>query len=198
MDFSFDFVISKEVIILGDFNLPSIKWSSDFFDGYIRPVDRQFLNCFFLSVGLSQWVNEATITTCGNILDLILTSEDDRVSGVAVLPFPHCIHSPVMCEYTFRGSMQGDLLPRERHLWHREKYERISQALSQVDWPLEFSYTSACDDFSFLQSTLLSLVDRYVPVAKSKPQPPWTLKPPVQLTMQRAETWQTYKRVRRE
>ena len=178
--------------------IPTLKWSTDYFDGYVRPVDRRFLTCF-LSMGLSQWVKEPTFVPSGNILDLILTSEDDRVSEVVVLPpLPHCLHCPVMCDYTFRGLLQDELEQGLRRLWHRGNYHRISDALAQVDWGLEFSYSSACADFSFLQSIVTSLVDKYVPVAGHRNGPPWSLKPPTRLIKQRATAWQTYKRVRRE
>ncbi len=67
-------------------------------------MNRFFLECF-VGAGLHQWVQEPTVTS-GNILDLFLTSEDDRVGVVQVLePFPHCIHSPIVMEYVFNFSV---------------------------------------------------------------------------------------------
>ena len=43
----------------------------------------------FVSLDLSQWAYTATFFRSGNILDLVFTSSDDRVSEVVVLlPFP--------------------------------------------------------------------------------------------------------------
>jgi hypothetical protein len=47
-------------------------------------------------------VEEATNANSGNVLDLFLTSETDRVDAVEVLtPFLRCVHSPVVCHYLF-------------------------------------------------------------------------------------------------
>ena len=47
--------------------------------------DIRFLDAFDL-LGLSQWIAEATFPRSGNILDLILTNEDDRIRHVMVNP----------------------------------------------------------------------------------------------------------------
>ena len=198
LNFILDFGFSKELIIVGDFNLPTIDWRSDYFEGYIRPIDRQFLDVFML-LGLTQWIKEPTFVVSGNILDLILTSAEDRVSDVAVLPpLPHCGHSPVMCGYSFRGPLRGNSFHGEVRQWHRGKYNLIARALSQVDWALEFSYSSVNDNFQFLQSRVISLVDRYVPARQSRCDPPWSLRPPRELITRRAAAWQAYKVIRRE
>ena len=83
LNFLLNFCPGKEVVVMGNFNLPTIDWSSDIFDGYIRPIDMQFLDCFS-SLGLLQWIREPTFLLSDNILDLVLTSEEDCVGGVSV------------------------------------------------------------------------------------------------------------------
>ena len=39
-----DFCVGKDVIIVGDFNLPSLRWNEvgEMSDGYVSPLDRSF------------------------------------------------------------------------------------------------------------------------------------------------------------
>ena len=70
-----------KVVVLGDFNLPSIFWTDEARRfGCTGRVDRMFLDCF-VSIGLTQWVLEATFVSSGNTLGLFLTSKLDRVGG---------------------------------------------------------------------------------------------------------------------
>jgi len=92
-----EFCINREVLLLGDFNLPGIPWSSDTAAsmGYLHPTVKSFYDCL-LQCGLTQWVREPTFRS-GITLDLIFTSEDNRIGDLTILaPFPQCLHSPVM------------------------------------------------------------------------------------------------------
>ena len=93
------FCEGREVVVLGDFNLPSVKWSADVIFHGVSQNDQVFVDCCVAS-GLLQWVKEPTFVTSVNILDVFFTSEDDWVGDVDVLaPFPGSGHSPVQCEY---------------------------------------------------------------------------------------------------
>ena len=82
IEFISNFVSTRETILLGDFNLPSLKWNLDSVHGaYMNPNDRLFFDCF-TDCGLTQWVKCATFFPSGNILDLILTTDDDRIGEV--------------------------------------------------------------------------------------------------------------------
>ena len=95
-----EFCTDKEVILIGDFNLPSIDWLVDP-PTASNVTDSSFLECFS-SLGLTQWVHDCTYPRSGNILDLVLTSESDRIGRINVLPpLPGCDHSPTMFEYAF-------------------------------------------------------------------------------------------------
>lgn len=57
----------KELIQAGDFNLPSIDWSTDVPVG-MSLLEEQFLD-LFSSLGLVQWVKQATYLRSNNILN---------------------------------------------------------------------------------------------------------------------------------
>ena len=95
-----DFCVDKEVILVGDFNLPTVNWCTDP-PRAASTTDCPFLDTF-ISLGLTQWVHESTYPRSGNILDLVLTSEPDRIGMIEVLPpLPGCDHSPTAFEYAF-------------------------------------------------------------------------------------------------
>ena len=89
-----DFCEGREVVILGDLNLLSLVWyrDADLFR-QACPMNRLFLDCL-VSAGLTQWVMEGTFVSSGNVLELFLTSEIDRVGSVEVLA-----HFPSVCTH---------------------------------------------------------------------------------------------------
>ena len=119
-----------EVVILGDFNLPSIVWSDEGeMLGGEGKIDRMFMDCFN-TAGLTQWVLEPTFVSSGNTLDLFLTSELDRVGAVTVYAsFSKCGHSPVVCDYLFMLDSDLDTNVYDeiqlKYLWHRGYYCRM-------------------------------------------------------------------------
>ena len=194
-----DFCEGREVVVVGDFNLPTLRWCPEHvLNGYISPTDLVFLNCF-VSLGLTQWVFEGTYHPSGSILDLFLTSEEERVGAVEVFPpFPRCMHSPVVCDYLFCLNQeivrQGTWRPKFQ--WFRGNYASISSALSEVDWELEFMYLGVQDSYEVFLSIIMQLVNHYVPVSSGDPSPPWSVRPPRVLGRDRSNAWRHYKYLR--
>lgn len=81
------FAPCKELILVGDFNLPAINWSGDV-PTSSTAQDTSFLDCF-ASLGLHQWVTEATNTRADNTLDLVFTTTRQGRSGAAPSSFAH-------------------------------------------------------------------------------------------------------------
>ena len=97
-----EFCIDKNVLMLGYFNLPSIKWDETHTDTEsVLPCratsfDHSFY-LIFLEVGLTQLVCEPIFITSNNILDLVLVSNTEIVGDVAILhPLAKCQHCPVV------------------------------------------------------------------------------------------------------
>ena len=199
-DFISSFCIDKEVIVTGDFNLPSIEWC------VIPPTATSSSDCKFLdtftSLGLTQWVKEPTYPRSGNILDLILTSEPDRIGAARVLaPLPGCDHSPTDFQYIFASDQPPALhQPAMRPLrsWHRGNYKAISDSISAIDWDFELYQLNANDSFKHLARILQSLVVEHIPLKPPPSSHTWHKRPPSSLTNLRHAAWQKYKNVRRE
>ena len=58
------------------------------------------------------------------------------------------------------------------------------------------SLTNKIDFIYFLQSVLLSLIDKFVPLMPVRSGPPWAMRAPPALARERSEAWLAYKRVR--
>lgn len=189
--------INKELILLGDFNLPTISWNQLVIDQHISPADSLFLD-MFNTLGLQQWVNEPTYLRSDNILDLVLTSETDRVISVTLHPpFPHCDHCLVKFSYIFQGDYD-DIDDAVTFLdWSRGKYSKIRQALDRYDWDLEFMNLNIDDTNAIISSLLWNLSSLYVPPRKpTKSSPPWHKFIPKNLFKQKSRFWEQYKHSR--
>ena len=76
IDFLLSFCVNKEVVLMGDFNLRSLKWHErDMLTLHITSTDAKFYDAF-VSTGLSQVVKVSTFYPSGNVLDLCLVSDE--------------------------------------------------------------------------------------------------------------------------
>ena len=195
-DFLYSFCDSREVLVLGDFNLPSVPWNDDNFLGTdLPPLQRGFVDCFF-SLGLTQWVMSPTFVHSDNILDLVLTSEKDRLGDVVVHPpFPGCGHCPLTFSYYFMNPMVLGSTVDVRRAWHRGNYGQIERALVGVDWDYEFFGLTLDEMVSKLNSVLFPLISLYVPIWEPRPQRV-KFRTPSDLVRARRLSWTNYKEVR--
>ena len=190
----------KETVMIGDFNLPSLNWASS--EDMLRDAtaaDVRFLDLFD-SLGLTHWVTDSTFPRSGNILDLILTSEKDRLSEVSIRPPPPgSDHSSIHCQDLFDTDLQQRTMAAPRFLWHRGRYDTIGNVLGEVDWDFEFRFLTAQEAYTHLLSILKPLISRYVPT-KTEGQLnklPWKTNPPTSLKRKRSSTWSAYKDAKR-
>lgn len=99
--FLIDSCAEKEAIITGDFNLPSLDWSSPQMIRSASSADLKFVNTFD-TLGLTQWITVPTYPRSSNVLDLLLTTDPDRIGTVSVeAPPPGCDHCSIHCDYIF-------------------------------------------------------------------------------------------------
>ena len=198
INFLYNFCKDKEMIIMGDFNLPSIRWTADPVSRLgIPALELEFLNCF-ISLGLNQLILEPTFYPSGNILDLLFVSETDRTGEACVLPpLPNCGHSPIITSYIFQGP-PSDSLSREIKVWHKGDYSEINNILESVDWDFEFSNLDTDSMFNHFCDILAPLIELYVPtrILSNSTNPPWPVRPPPALKNDRKRQWRDYKSVR--
>lgn len=196
-----DVVRDRETIVIGDFNLPGISWDSQMY-GHTNqgsPMEKQFVDTFNL-LGLTQWITGVTFPRSGNTLDLLLTTELDRVGDVSVEPpFPGSDHCTIVYDYVFEVQSMVDTTVSNRLLWHKGNYSKLSSALSLVDWEYELAYLNSCQSFNRFKFIVSDLVKECVPCkppAPDKISPPWQVRPPGDLVRRRQEAWSNYKAAR--
>ena len=195
-----EFCVGKTVIVLGDFNLPSLVWNEDgMTSGGESLADRLFLESFLLS-GLRQWVCEGTFFPSGNMLDLFLTSDHDVVGDVSVLPpLPGCHHCPIVAQvfpYTL-GCAEPD--ERTSRLWFKGNYGAINESLLRVDWDSEFEGGNVDQMYERFLEILGPIVEEFVPERLYDPKRlEWAADPPRSMKRNRATAWDEYKMTRRE
>ena len=190
-------VEGKEIVVLGDLNLPGIQWSQSgcLPVGSYLPLETKFMDVFE-SKGLVQWVSEPTFPRSGNTLDLVLTSEWDRIGSVIVQPpLPACDHVPVVFDYIFSGESSVAKAVQEKFSWHKGNYRRLKEDLGLVDWNFELRYLNASDSFDRFRDIVVSKVLDHVPPKSrsSGGKSPWSKNPPRSLLRRRHEAWLTYK-----
>ena len=75
-------------------------------------------------------------------------------------PFPKCRHTLVVCEYLCNFDLNTDVYDevQPKYLWHRGDYCQVSDALSRVDWEMEFIYLSVDSVYEVFLTILSNLV----------------------------------------
>lgn len=199
-----DFCAEKEVVVMGDFNLPGLYWHR----GNSTPVpgcsrtDYMFADLFDSS-GLTQWVSQPTYPRSGNTLDLVLTTETDRIGSLNVsAPLPGCDHCPTTIDYVFQNlssdRMHEHDLPQQK-AWNRGRYSLMRQALETIDWDVELAYMNVDDSFNHFLTIISDLINAHVPVKQTKSgKPPWKTRAPTSLIHRRQAAWQAYKQQRQQ
>ena len=196
-EFLAEFCLSRSTLVLGDFNLPSLRWSSatGVLSHYVSPKDRYFYDVFS-SAGLVQLVVEPTYVPSGNILDLVLVSDSELVGEVIVLgPLPGCHHCPVVLDVLLPGTPVKEDEP-EMKLWQKGNYSVISDRLSVINWDGLFEDQSVENCFAVLCIVVWQLCDEFIPARKFNSIPRWKSRPPRSLLHQRSQAWINFKNLR--
>ena len=152
-------------------------------------------------LGLTQWIREPTYPRSGNTLDLILTSDLDRVGHVHVCsPLPGCDHCPTLVDYVFSAASDNPAIPTsnnpQRRAWHKGNYRAIRHKLEGKNWTF-LGTPNASDGYDYLADYLNELSEDFVPMnSTQRDKPPWPTRAPTSLIHEKQRVWATYKAVR--
>ena len=100
-----NFCEAREVVILRNFNLPSLLWSAGIEMSCSSQNDFRLLYCcWFVTVR-----GRGYICHINYIIDQFVTSETDRVDEVLLLPpIPRSGHSPIVCDYLYSSDLEAE------------------------------------------------------------------------------------------
>lgn len=157
----------SRILFFGDFNYPSIDWST-LPDS--TPLDMSeatgFVN-FCLNFNLTQLVTEPTRSTShsSNILDLILVSEPDSLKSINYLR-EISDHKVINCTFSIHMPSKSKRKKTVR-LYDKGNYQTMNAELDKfVDaFLLDFDSRSVCDNWSMFKSKMQQLADIFIPTA---------------------------------
>ena len=198
--FLIEFSLGKELVVMGDFNLPTLRWNEEEFGGaeYITPTDR-FFRERLAECGLTQLVLDSTFYPSGNILDLILCSDADRFFDVeCVSPLPNCHHCPVVGKMIYQVDEIDRTGAVERYSWSKGDYNALINELFDVQWELLFEGLYAEECYQEFLERVWELIPQYVPKQEHRNKSRWMTRPPQSLKNQRKRQWSRFKQLRRE
>lgn len=163
----------EHLLILGDFNLPDINWST-----LSGTSDRSEKFCDVVyDCGLSQLVCVPT-HKLGNILDLVLTNQPSIITNVEVCSDPLPLasdHFPIFLDIT--NNTLKKCIPSTREVYNYRKTDIRGLVDYLMDLDLSFSYCLA--DVESLWLSLRSIISRSVNLftpkvlLRSHPNPKW-------------------------
>ena len=154
------------VIILGDFNTPDIDWhalTADF------NFSIQLCNLIF-QYNYSQVVTSPTHEH-GNLLDLVLTNNEDIISDVQVHSegtFIKSDHYLVSFKLKSILNHKPDSCPITILDYSKANYDGLNQFLSSIDYSTCYQSENVEFVWSFVKSLLLQGIRRFIPTIKLK------------------------------
>ncbi|XP_072174582.1 uncharacterized protein [Diadema setosum] len=163
------------LLIVGDFNYKDIDWSTNQFTGGNEDASN-FLDCIE-DLYLFQHVQSPTRYRSGctpSLLDLAFTNEEELVVNpshdATIGKSDHVtLHLQLLI-----GSNDEEEEVLSRSYYHAD-YDSMRDALKEIDWKKELGDLSGEEAWDFLEKSLQTCIEAYVPFKKKhqKKQPEW-------------------------
>ena len=182
-----------ELVLLGDFNMPSIDWSAryssdDLCEKFIDAVD---------DAGLEQLIEECTRYRHGqnpSILDLLLTNIPNAVQKLEINePFGKCDH--VRIEFTIGNAYIKQSGPKMRYNFRKMDKQKFLELAEEENWEEILSqadFDKAYEDFA---SKIGDIFEKTVPKfnPKDRKTAPWSNKLVKKLSKKKRKKWDRYR-----
>jgi hypothetical protein len=157
---------TDHILIVGDFNYPSINWNTGFSP---KEEEDAFLNTTS-DIFLQQLVTNPTrhrINQTSNLLDLVLTNNENIVNEITHLPPLGKSDHDIL-----QISLHPDILSTSKQiakpklLLNKGRYNELRRDLGTTDWN-HLHQLNASEAWNFLHKTLNTVKEQYIPTTKN-------------------------------
>ena len=191
--------MSSKILILDDFNYPSI----DFVDHIVKTGDDSVETKFFNKTQhlfLVQHVTQATRFRQGqkaSVLDYILTDENNVIDNIQYEePLGRSDHCCITWIITVSKAEFNHGSNKLNYM--KGDYNKIRSRLAEIDWIIEFAALDNVEDkWTYLKGKVMELIDEHVP--RKKPFPPkrkneWITRATTKKIRDRCKAWKRYRK----
>ena len=192
-------VLSKprHFLVVGDFNYPNIDWEIGLSQDPETHSSHSFLETC-RDLFLHQYVTQPTRyreEEKANILDLVLSTEDDLVSGIEYLPglgrSDHvCMILNLSCNKKVRPN--GD---RPKFAYYRGDFDKLRSMASVINW--EQSYDMEVEaQYEFFSQEIQKLITDCIPLSqpRKKKRQPYATMQSLRAVREKKESWRSVTR----
>lgn len=199
--------MSDNVLILGDFNLPKVKWVYDVDVNYAIPgnvTSTVEISCIdsILSYGFVQ-INDVP-NYIGRFLDLFFTNSINlyTVNEASVPYIVNDVNHKSMeinlnqSEILLSNSIKNNFTTKF-YDFKRADFDSLISYFSSIDWKARFSYSDLDHDVHLFYNILLKGIDRFVPISVKKNNrnyPPWFNKRLINLGNRKKKLYRKWKK----
>ena len=184
----------------GDFNMPHIVWISRTVTSQ-SSKDAEFLNLVD-DLFLSQHVNFPTRVREGQVpslLDLVLTNDENFISGITSFPpLGKSDHVTISFEFQCYFNIAG--CRNYKYNYGQGDYQSMTSELLNINWTTLFNGLDIDTTWPLFHSTMLHLIDKYVPtqlISPSGPKPMWMNSATLKAVKQKRKAWMKYNATKR-
>ena len=159
-------LIGGKLLILGDFNFPTINWDSLSTPHLSNHCASEFLAAT-QDAFLFQYVQSPTHTRPNQkptLIDLIFSQDDQTITNMTTSALLGKSHQKVLrFHYTVDKNSKNE---RPRYLYHRANYDSIKLELLRVDWYEVFCNSSSTECWGKFKEIINNLISKFVPLQK--------------------------------
>lgn len=158
-------LVLTPIVLAGDLNLPAVDWKVPFLPSNERSKEYIFLK-FCLLNSLVQLVDKPTRPRSNNILDLVLTNQEEFVCSVSPTNSPidsdhHAIRFGLVLPVT-------TIAEKSRYNFYRADFEGMAATLACTNWETFFESCSSADEqYTKLVELLTFLIETHTPLSST-------------------------------
>ena len=184
----------EKLLIMGDFNFANLNWekpeSLDHSHLFIKCLDDNFL---------VQCVDECTRGK--NVLDLVLTTEENMVENLAVgEPFGGSDHQIIRWDLiACKESNRAESEPVKRYDYFKADYDKIREDAKQIDWETIMNGENVELAWDGFKLSMQTLGDKWIPLKQQQQNKcKWVNRTVVKARRAKAKAWNKFRNQKTE